>query len=471
MMPFPAGKPRAGSSSAAERLAQENEQMERRLKQLKAAMRKKKEQRPNPGVIWRSGARGAIKQHVVNLLDQNAEWRASKPGRKVKVLKTKNSQGQADGNASLMSPSKTSQKGRTDLDLLPGPQDEPTSMPHIESRTLGAAGTSTPSSISTLNPRDDEFDEQASHASFLEALTEWRNGGGSSGQIEAGSTGSTREDDKVNSGSGSGSLLAGPAYDEKANAIDFQRAVMEWRNAGSVNTEDRHDHNSETVEKSVEVSSGSAQTEPASTKHPVVIKFSSNLSYMERLMLSQARKNPPSRPQSAVLSAATGEQSVDIDSSKPHFDMKDNSSNVHEESQNVTIQGIDVCEGVDIEEITLPDVIEEPKDLRTCDLDIGATQDTTKNNRVVGWSHLTVTPEYSSDAVTPSPVPGDSLVKNSAPNGHDDSVCLMTPSMSDSEELLAQAIDTKLSIQGMDIERITPSLMNDFEEMEKSFTE
>ena len=82
--------PCSAPMSQAEKLALENEQMERRLKQLKTAMKKKKEQRPNPGVIWRSGGKGAIKQHVVNMLDKNTLKRQSNPSRKVKILGPKN---------------------------------------------------------------------------------------------------------------------------------------------------------------------------------------------------------------------------------------------------------------------------------------------------------------------------------------------------------------------------------------------
>eukprot|EP01028_Stygiella_incarcerata_P002848 TRINITY_DN1539_c0_g1_i1.p1 TRINITY_DN1539_c0_g1~~TRINITY_DN1539_c0_g1_i1.p1 ORF type:complete len:337 (-),score=115.81 TRINITY_DN1539_c0_g1_i1:63-1037(-) len=76
------------------------------------------------------------------------------------------------------------------------------------------------------NPLDDEeeYDESASHAYFMEALEAWRHSGG---DVDDGGGKGGAE--------GGGKLLEGPAFDEKRSHAMFVEAVEGWRRATIAN--------------------------------------------------------------------------------------------------------------------------------------------------------------------------------------------------------------------------------------------
>lgn len=398
MMPLSSSKHRATAMTPAERLAKENKQMEERLKQLKAAMSKKKAQRQTQGgVIWRSGGQGALKQHVVNILDQNSSPR---PKQKHKGIERKEA-----------SKSKT----KTVLDVLPGPADE------SEVETSGSSGSlwmPSAAAVQSTSATEDAYDERASHASFLEALHEWR---GTVAKETAVTSNTTTKENVASSG---GSLLDGPVYDEQANALEFQKALSDWR------LSQKQAEPSPVDVAAVSVGSAQTETIPRAAK-AVEIEFNSTskLSYMERLMLKQSRKRPISRDTNVLRETnATNER---------------------------------VCGSLDIEEEVLSYRVDEPDDTSSSQNNILAKP---KNS---GWTLTSSTPEYSSDDLTDSP---DIRMSNvSEPR------IIYTPIESDTDDsdMRRQEVELKVDAQSRpttSLDRITPSLMNDFEEMENSFT-
>jgi hypothetical protein len=91
-----------------------------------------------------------------------------------------------------------------------------------------------------VNLADGEFNEDASHASFMKALLEWREGDATQQAAKSNQddewvnpmfTANAREE-SLNQKSG-GALLDG-AYDEEEAQKSFQQALLAWRNGGEV---------------------------------------------------------------------------------------------------------------------------------------------------------------------------------------------------------------------------------------------
>lgn len=251
-------------------------------------------------------------------------------------------------------------------------------------------------------------------------------------------------------------------------------------------------------------SSGGCQADLSPSKKPIDIKFSntSGLSYMEKLMLRRARKNPPSRPVSALKA-----QALEVIASAPEPEPEiilPSESPAPERASVVVVESMSSGEDTtSIDEETLPFAVEEPAD----DSDAHAPAPAhappavrRKQPMTNGWSQITVAPEYSSDGMTPSPG------LNEAKAGSMENLCAasrlvnitnITPSAIDSEDvsikkpsgimghLVISATDipskggedTKLNGAPRQEEKmnraslITPSMMDDFEVLEKSFTE
>ena len=364
-----------------------------------------------------------------------------------------------------------------------------------------------------ISGADAAYDEKESHASFLEALNEWRSGGDAQAATHA--TESARPGSSSSGGGGSalagGSLWDGPVYDEQANAQAFQAALQDWRGGGSASgaaepAVKSWSNPADDATQEPATSSDGCQADLSPSKKPIDIKFSntSGLSYMEKLMLKRARKNPPSRPVTA-LKAQTPEVIVSASEPEPEI-ITPSGSPVPERASVVVVESVSSSDDTTgIDEETLPFAVEEPDD----DIDAHAHAHAHappavrgKQPMMNGWSQMTVTPEYSSDGMTPSPAPGH----DSSEAGSMEDICeaspadgLMniTPSTSDSEEASSEKLSGvmgHLVISETDIPRkagmvtmldgttraeeqtnraslITPSMMDDFELLEKSFTD
>ena len=367
---------------------------------------------------------------------------------------------------------------------------------------------------------DAAYDEKESHASFLEALNEWRSGGNAQEATHAAEP--ARPGSSASGGGGSalagGSLWDGPAYDERANAQAFQAAVQNWRGDGSASGDAEPavkswSNPADDTAQEPSTSSGGCQADLSPSKKPIDIKFSntSGLSYMEKLMLRRARKNPPSRPVSA-LKAQAPEVIASAQAPEPEPEpeiISPSESPAPERASVVVVESVSSGEDTTgIDEETLPFAVEEPAD--SCDAHAPAPAHAPpavrgKQPMTNGWSQMTVTPEYSSDGMTPSPAPG----LNEAEAGSMENICAaspadglmnitnITPSASDSEDVSTKkpsGVMGHLVISATDIPSkggedtglngaprqeekmnraslITPSMMDDFEVLEKSITE
>eukprot|EP00040_Diaphanoeca_grandis_P032477 m.196840 g.196840 ORF g.196840 m.196840 type:complete len:570 (-) comp32637_c0_seq1:165-1874(-) len=562
----------------AEKLALQNKEMEQRLHQLRSSMQKKKAQRAQPGVIWKSGQTGSISQHVVNILDQNAKWRDTK---KVTILGQKNTTSSA--NPPSKPKSKTGLKNksiRRELAILPGPPD-PTDPE--EGNTVYRS----PQRVATVYEGDatsDTYNEQASHASFLEALNEWRGGGGDGGKGSSAPTSHAAVIDTISSinttnlntsttksnGNVVSSLLDGPQYDERANALAFQRAVQSWRTGkseaelitesslASASQSSSRASSSQSLRSSpsqcgsrpssVSVSSGAAQTDSMQANtlagmKPVEFKFetSSKLTYLEKLMLKRVRKDP--KAISRVYSPApspTLEEDDDVDgdiNDNAFFQATTITHTSHSPEETISIETIGSDE-INVEEEMVSYNVEEPvEEISTSQVTLAPVSTTATRKHSASWAgRITVTPEYSDSGRSPTPELHEHQHQFERPHSHTHSqseatiiaeehsevLDTLTPISSDTEDMddgfsqmerdallksmkaLSQTLTNTANTsqnqahhhdqhhdydqhqhhhqslehgrehdqaaQNKRLEAITPSLMNDFEEMERSFT-
>jgi len=604
MMSFSARNSGSRTNNNVEKLAAQNTEMELRLHQLRSSMQQKKAQRAQPGVIWKSGKAGSISQHVVNILDQNAKWRDTNTpqDRKIKILGQKNSRAAPVPPKSRSKTNSAKNKKRfirKELAVLPGPPS-PTD-PEDESSHLKGKQRATHSAIDAVNSYNNdtntdnahamyshasminmdpvttpssssssaiEYNEKESHASFLEALNDWRSSGGSHSQTSKSSSSSStttaasinitepppssNSSSTVTTSGGGGSLWDGPAYDERANARDFQNALQSWRTGTSekelVAAESRAASRQSTRvsgESPVSVLSGSMQTETTNQnagRKPLEFKFetTSKLSYIQKLMLKKVRSDPKSisRAYTPVVSPTMDDDSDDDDDDDD--DLGDNgSATITYESENNSARTV-VSTDLLIENVTSEDLgnsvevetynVEEPTEAYVVVVEEEAANeeiDAQQNRK--GWvGRITVTPEYSeygSDSHSPTPEhqPQPIIVEEPSQQRQQvttsESVDALTPMLSDHEEdvdssstmmdrnallksmgalsknlstndtttttttITTDSTDvnsddvsttiTQMTNKGMQdkrLEAITPSLMNDFEEMERSFT-
>ena len=211
------------AAGEAEKLAEENELMERRLRELKMSMRKDRENREaKGGYTWRSGKADKRNHGFANdVLKQNAQRRAK--GGRMKYLQHE--------------PEPVVTASRRIQPHPPSPARRRTQPPAKLSQ-----GT---------------FDEAGGHASFIEALEDWRRGGGGPQQFMTppdesnissssgggvghgvGTSTSVSATASLPTGypplppEGGGALLRGPAFNEDAAAASFQDALREWRGGG-----------------------------------------------------------------------------------------------------------------------------------------------------------------------------------------------------------------------------------------------
>lgn len=314
--------------------------------------------------------------------------------------------------------------------MLPGPPDEPTEQAH-ETGTV-----------------QEDFDEAASHASFLEALNEWRRGGSTTTASATTATATTTQKPTIvgstnrawaptQADPAGGALLDG-VYDEQAAADSFKNAVAAWR-AGTP----QDDRPSTTGGSARPSSAFGAQTE-VPHRPPIEIKFQAKkLSFVEQMMLKKARSGsaPPLRKPtvSSTAPAAMGgparcitpEEQPDNDDVMSIVEVGQGESGVHGASAYA---------------------VEEPEDPPSDD------EGEADDYRVA----LVITPEWSQ---------GESEEPDNAPYAS-------TPSSTRAEtaevkapsrDLLRVALDETPDPHGRHV--ITPSLMHDFEEMERSFCE
>jgi len=489
--------------STSERLHRENKKMEDRLKQLKNTLKKRKEQRGGQSVIWRSGKTGSIKSHVSDLLKQNAARRQSAM-RPVRVLAPKNS---SEGSGRLPIQRPAPPRGRRPPQRAavtmpsPPPERDSSSAEAPSSTSTSAAADATTAAIpvvATGSAAMETYDEEASHVSFLEALNEWRLGRAAEA-VEALATTDTAA--THDSGAGEGGALLGGQYNEAAGAASFREAVEAWR-AG------RSDTPMQQATAPRPSTSSTVQTRAVASAASVPITFSttSSLSYVEKIMLERRRRDP------AAISRAGATKTRSIMSAPPSTE---------------TVSVATDEEALEIEEVVADDMTgAEPQPLAYAVVEPDDDNNTTAlsadpaDGRPLSgkWcTPLMITPEY-----TPSPPPhendvGDNYAALGEPGPAveadtgvgaataetaevnvlpDDIVAesndsdvdisssgaagILTASTAMIENALGTAAQLVASMgdgvpQGGDDNEnrdiITPSLMDDFEEMEKSFTE
>lgn len=467
--------------STSERLQAENRQMEMRLQELKSSLKKRKEQRKAPGVIWRSGKSGAIKSHVSEIL-KHSTARRQQSLRKVKVLGSNNNttgrpQPPPQGSQVRMgipSPSDEEPSGDAGSAVMWNPSSSETAPAGESQLQKNNLGDDIGMSVGTdKGPQDETYDEHASHASFLEALNEWRLGRATDA-VQTMSTPSqsvtleTKDKEPASYTTGGGGALLDGEYDESGGLASFREAVNAWRVAGEEPSCTR-------TTCCTTTDTGTDGVGVIAPPVEVVFTKTSTLSLVERMMLGRARKDPiaASLPPS-VPPASDSDHRLKIEEVYADDCFSDDEGNAAVEyavdepsDDNSDVVGENGDEGVD------------------------AIHD---DSGAMWHASAVITPEFSPD---PSPLDTHSSALDIT-HGDDDGGETSVPS----EESLTVGTQNSTVVHGatspedlhgsggeavvvgkfhetgddVDSEKrksiITPvSLMHDFEEMEKSFTE
>eukprot|EP00041_Stephanoeca_diplocostata_P015701 m.300465 g.300465 ORF g.300465 m.300465 type:complete len:468 (+) comp20128_c0_seq1:221-1624(+) len=458
------GSTSRAAMSTSERLQAENKQMEMRLQELKSSLKKRKEQRKAPGVIWRSGKSGAIKSHVSEIL-KHSTTRRQQSLRKVKVLGSNNksiSRPQPPPKGSKVGMGNPSPSGDGPVEdvgtaVMWNPSSSETA-PREESDMK--CDDDIGMSVGTDDTQQSEvYDEHASHASFLEALNEWRLGRASdavqtmstsahSVSVEAGGN------EAVPLPTAGGALLDGE-YDESGGLASFREAVNAWREAGE-----------ESTRTSCRTTTDTGTDGGAIVSHPVEVVFTktSTLSLVERMMLGRARKGSDSGTPRASDSSADHELRIEEVQAGDYLNDGDGNAAVEY-------------------------AVDEPSDDNSDEENtIEHEQDTVHDGSRSTWrTNAVITPAFS-----PNPSPHHSHRDDPGNASYDDggeSATEVSPTIAeaDSSGTVRSAchdsggeavVEGKFHEAGDDVDGekrksiITPvSLMHDFEEMEKSFSE
>lgn len=441
-----------------DKLHQENIEMERKLKELKTSLRRRKEERGGGSVIWRSGRNGGIKSHVNEILKHNAS-RRHQTLRKVSVLGNNNNNG-----------NRTSPGGSSTVRPRPPPRN--TRPPQRPEAAATATTTMNPpsSKVPNLVPSDTSepkpsasdaaYDEQASHASFLEALNEWRLGRATDALQtldvgEGASSGTAAAQPEVPTVENDGGRLLDGTYDEAAAMQSFRDAVHAWRQAGQETPPPRPATTStcQTV----------AGDEAMHRNIEIVFSSTSTLSYVERLMLAKHRS------QTAQTTSRSDASCESLGETTKH-------------SAATSITGADEGNSgsLDIVEAT-----ESDEDDTTAVVTCAVSEPDDDDDDGDDDTHTT--PVQRSSWATPLPAPEDvrdPRIAHDDDDGVDDDNSGHVLVVEDADDVASDVDvvtdDTVVSAEpcglvvpehvGRDV--ITPSsLMHDFEEMEKSFTE
>eukprot|EP00038_Savillea_parva_P017592 m.21008 g.21008 ORF g.21008 m.21008 type:complete len:508 (+) comp3847_c0_seq1:109-1632(+) len=504
-------------ASSARELAAENEEMAIRLRELKTSLRKRKEARGS-GVIWRSGGRGSgLRTHANDVLDKRG-GRNVRPGSNNRPSAQPTS---ATTGSTAPRPRPPRGPPRTGSGSKRVPQP-PTSAaqvlpgPAAPSPVTTSGGMGTGIGTDTGGDDADTFDEAASHASFLEALNEWRLGGrtsGSDASVSATTTSTsaslttttttttaTTGGLKVGMGSGSrawapaqadpvgGTLLEGE-YDEAAAAASFQDAVAAWR-TGTPQTGSSSRHPA--AARPMTASACGAQTE-SPTGRPIEINFSSKrLSFVEKMMLKKARAGSAPPGERAARARAMNQSRGSARGTTPEQDTlsdaeeeDDGQEDGHDGYGSVTPSDVSIMEvgtgrGDCVEDdegmsspyaVEEPDDDDEPSDAEEEDALGNAANDgngdgDADDSEMDGRRAIVITPEWSPSEAKSKTLSGATTTTQRAAG-----MTSVTPLSvrAESRDLLRIVTNETPDIHGRHV--ITPSLMHDFEEMERSFTE
>lgn len=386
-----------------EKLEIENRQLEERLQKLKMSMKEQKQARQERGYTWRSGrSSGTLKGHAQEVLQQNGTRR--REGTRVKVLTGSEPEASAAAAASAAaSPKRRGPAAPGGGDFSPAPAPVPAAavgggpataslppcgqceensanvqcreceelycsgcfssfhqrgalkrhhaVPLVQrvrpqsSRARARASATQAATASCAGLMDGAFDEQASHASFLDALNEWRSGGGSAAAAASATpaaapapgTDITKTGFVSDSGvyhpppsnaaagtrsagsgelppepeGGGGALLRGPAFNEAESHAAFADAVEAWRRGNSEGgsggdpaaaAPKMWQPPAAVAAASMEIQTDAGAAPPSPSRpppNPDDIVFdgenSTSVSYMERIMLKRARNTPLTR--------------------------------------------------------------------------------------------------------------------------------------------------------------------------------
>lgn len=426
--------PPVTNRSRAHELEKENEQMAARLRELKNSLRQRKEARGS-GVIWRSGQRGnGICSHV-----SPRRPSGNKPN-SIKSRRSSNANSEARSKSTIK-PRPSAPRERTipepparSVEILPGPPAMEAQSPSVSTHKASDSGIGC----------GDTYNEAESHASFLEALNEWRLGRATEA-VEQIQTDSTEP---------RGLLLQG-SYNEEESAASFRDAVAAWRSGSASGG------------RPSTSACGAAQTE-ARPSTAVEITFNSErkLSFVEKMMLKKARDGRSSTqpPQddgpATVVDSELPSKSPATVADSPRLltptEIVMSVTDLESESQPAADneEAVVMCYNVD-----------EPEDAGedTCRQQTVETKGADDARDGIEWcTPIAITPEYSENECT-------SPDEKSAPID-------LTVSI---ETILSRSSSRGGPSRGKKNETpdphgrhvITPSLMDDFEEMERSFTE
>jgi len=469
-------------------LESENEEMAIRLRELKASLRKRKEARGS-GVIWRSGGRGGLRNHAADVLDGRRAGNVRPPNnrRPSKGDKTSTTKGPATAALRPRPPAgPRPSAGRptagakrvahpplpqSAVEILPGP-------PSDDDIIDGETGMST-------GPGPEEYDEATSHASFLEALNDWRSGRSPETTAAAADTATSASASAtivggaliqgawapVHSEPTGGALLEGN-YDEEAAAASFRSAVEAWRCGSAQGTRAPP---APTQRPATAAAACSAQTVPP-PQTPIEITFTKpkKLSFVEQMMLKRVRSAAGRVPTASVAAAAVVPP--------PAGPTKVVSSDGDTAGRDC-LTGSDYVSVVEVHDAT--DVaphppssyaVEEPEDVDAAYDAADLASDVDKDQR----APLVITPEWSQGDPEESMSATTATIAVSSPSPVDTKL----GAGSELEELEQASVDQLRS--GLTVgfgplgssspdphgrHIITPSLMDDFEEMERSFCE
>eukprot|EP00037_Helgoeca_nana_P029307 m.349139 g.349139 ORF g.349139 m.349139 type:complete len:510 (-) comp27946_c1_seq2:227-1756(-) len=507
MMPISA---KTHGNQGARVLEEENAEMATRLRELKDSLRQRKEARGG-GVIWRSGDRkSGLRSHANEVLD-GRRGRNVRPANNRPTVKKGATATITAPPAALASPpggagSTSSSRPRpppgrpqpkerrpphpptSNIEILHGPPDE---IPDCnDGHGVGAT--------STAITYDDTFNEAESHASFLDALNEWRRGGDSDASATAASVptpagaGAAAAPSSLGMVGGStaawapsaadpvgGALLDGD-YDEQAAADSFKTAVAAWRGGSAQGA------------RPSTASMCSAQTDSLEDR-PIQIKFTQNkkLSFVEQMMLRKKNKkrggsagtaSPVGRARGADAAAtpesAAGSAWSARGATPESEDGRDDDGDGDSENEayiSITDVGAETAETA--EGSAAMYAVEEPCEASSDEDEFDG--DHAHGGPQADWSTPGgITPEWSQGEADADDVHDGQAISHAG-----QVIASSTPDVAQrstrvvdgeaiaavSRDMLRVALDETPDPHGRHV--ITPSLMHDFEEMERSFNE